>query len=212
MVLSLLGTNYSWGQYTNQGNFIIGSTAGFSSAQSRIEIEGSNGNSRKENPSSIQLNITPAVGYFIGRNFALGIGLDYTFGSITEETNGEKDRIEDSDLLFGPFARAYLPLSNQKFFFIQADFGFGNSRDDKLINNQRQTIRTNIFSMGLGSGLTIISNDAMGIEALFKYNYARSDFDTDVGGVQQNTVTNRHQFDFSVGIQFYFASLRRAGN
>ncbi len=39
---------------------------------------------------------------------------------------------------------------------------------------------TNIFAIGAGPGFTIFSSDAIGIEALIKYNYARSKFDIDM--------------------------------
>ena len=66
-------------------------------------------------------------------------------------------------------------------------------------------------AFGVGPGLTIFSTSALGIEALFKYNYARSTFDTNVGGASAKTTTETNQFDFSVGMRFYFSGIQKAG-
>ncbi|MCB0556291.1 MAG: outer membrane beta-barrel protein [Phaeodactylibacter sp.] len=196
------------GQYTSQGNFMIGSTFGLSSASSTITQKADGGNVATENPKTVQFGIAPSVGYFLVDGLGLGIGLDYTFNQVRRD-KGERN--EDSDILFGPFARYYLPLADDMAFFLEASFGFGNSRDDMEIAGQPQNIRTNMTAFGVGPGLTIFSTSALGIEALFKYNYARSTFDTNVGGASAKTTTETNQFDFSVGMRFYFSGIQKAG-
>ena len=144
-------------------------------------------------------------GYFLFNNFTLGIGLDYT--SSTETRAGE-DKTKDSDLLFGPFARYYFPFGD-KAIFLQGNFGFGNSADNLTIGTEKQNINTNILAVGAGPGFTIFSNDAIGLEALVKYNYARSKFDLDIAGVKTTTTTKTNQIALSLGIQVYFAGLKR---
>jgi len=199
-------------QITAQGNFIIGSTLGFSAANSKITQDDGTGNIATESPTSIQFSFAPKVGYFLADHFALGIGMDYTLNQV-ERTDGDNNK--DSDLLFGPFARYYLPMAADMAFFIEGNFGFGNASDKLLIAGEPQRINTNIMAFGLGPGFTIFSSSAIGIEALVKYNFARSRFDTDITGVQQETVTRTNQFDFSIGFQFYLGGIeaaRPAGN
>ena len=174
-------------------------------AQSNVQLEATNQNESGDGPSSSQFTLAPHVGYFIIDQFALGIGMDYTF-SVIEEPNA--DRNEDSNLLFGPFMRYYLPLDDDMALFFQTDFGFGNATDDLVIAGERQRISTNIFSVGIGPGFTIFSNSAVGIEALLKYNFARSSFDTDIAGVKTTTITRTNQFDLSIGVQFYFGGVQ----
>jgi hypothetical protein len=81
-----------------------------------------------------------------------------------------------------------------------------------LIAGQRQKITSNIFALGVGPGFTIFSDSAIGIEALFKYNFARSSFDTDIGGIVTETTTRTNQFDLSIGVQFYFGGVQRVGS
>ncbi len=208
LFLCLLFTSAMSAQMLEQGNFVIGTTFGFSTADSKIIFESSTGKEEGEGPSALQINIAPNIGYFIVPNFALGIGLDYTYSSVSEPS---EDRTQDSDLLFGPFGRAYLPVTDDMSFFVEADFGFGNSSDEQIIGGNTQSIKTNIFAIGVGPGFTIFSNSSIGIEALLKYNYARSKFKTENAGVESTTITKTNQFDVAIGVQFYFGGVRRLG-
>lgn len=194
-------------QISEQGNFVLGSTFGFSTATSKISKNSADTDVSGDGPSSTQISFAPNVGYFVLDNWSIGIGMSYTFSRV-EDPN--LNNIEDANLLFGPFTRYYLPLEDDKAFFLQADFGFGNATDQLDVGGGLETIKTNIFAIGIGPGFTIVSNEAIGIEALLKYNYARSDFDTEANGVRQQTVTKTNQFDFSIGLQFYFSRVAPA--
>lgn len=192
-------------QYTDQGNFLIGTTIGVSSASSRI-IQNSNGEENEgEGPASTQVSFAPKVGYFAFDNLAMGIGLDYTFSRIDQSDKGV---IKDSDLLFGPFFRYFVPMGDGDMaLFLESTFGFGSSSDNQEINGALQSIKTNIFSVGVGPGFTVISDRGVGISATLKYNYARSNFDTNIANVLQQTITKTNVFDFSIGFQYYFGGI-----
>lgn len=196
-------------QVTQNGNFILGSTVGFSTASSNITQKATGGSEVEESPYSTQINIAPSVGYFLFDNFALGIRMDYTLNRV-EESN--KEFTEDSDVLFGPFARIYLPIteSNDMYLFGEAGFGFGNSRDVKELPAGNQRINTNLFAFGIGPGVTVIASNAIGLEAVVKYNFARSEFDTQIAGVEANTTTKTNQVSISLGLQFYFSGFKPA--
>lgn len=199
----LLSASVQAQEFTERGNFMIGSAFGFSSNTSTLD----RGDASGKGPESFQWNLSPHIGYFLFDNFTLGIGLDYTF---SREKQPNADKNDDSDLLFGPFGRFYVPFGGDKAVFVEGTFGFGTSSDDLIIGNETQHISTDIIAFGAGPGFTIFSNDAIGIETLFKYNFARSRFNTTVGGVSTETTTKTNQFAVSLGIQFYFAGLRRA--
>lgn len=203
-IVAMLLPVQSWTQdFTNRGNFVLGTAVGFSSNTSNISQSSGQG----EGPESFQWNIAPHVGYFLFDNFAIGVGLDYTF---SREKQPNADKNDDSDLLFGPFGRFYVPFGGDKAVFLEGNFGFGTSSDNLIINGQPQNISTDIIAFGAGPGFTIFSNDAIGIETLFKYNFARSRFNTEQDGVTTETTTKTNQFAVSLGIQVYFAGLRRA--
>lgn len=203
LVAMLLSVQTQSQDFTNRGNFVIGTALGFSSNTSTISQTAGQG----EGPESFQWNIAPHVGYFLFDNFTIGVGLDYTF---SREKQPNEDKNDDSDLLFGPFGRYYFPFGGDKAVFLEGNFGFGTSSDNLIINGQAQNISTDIIAFGAGPGFTIFSNDALGIETLFKYNYARSRFNTEQGGVISETTTKTNQLSVSLGLQVYFAGLRRA--
>ncbi len=188
-------------QILDRGNFMVGSTVGFSTANSKV----TSGGRDNEGLSAQQINIAPGIGYFILDNFVVGLGADFTLNSVTEPN---EDKTEDSDLLFGPFVRYYLPIPDNVALFFVGNFGFGDSRDEQLIGEEKQRINTNVLAFGAGPGITVYSKGGFGIEALLKYNYAQSKFDTTIGGVSTSTRTRTNQFSLSLGIQYYFGGFR----
>lgn len=195
-------------QMLDQGNFIIGSTLGFSKANSKISLETADVNTDEKGHDATQFSISPKVGYFLLDNFALGIGMDYTFSTVKEPN---QNRTDDSDLLFGPFGRFYYPITEDMALIAETNVGFGNSNDHQTIGGEVQDVNTNIFAIGVGPGFTIFSSSGIGVEALFKYNFARSKFDTDINGARTSRITRTNQFDISLGIQFYFGGMKRIG-
>ena len=63
---------------------------------------------------------------------------------------------------------------------------------------------------GVGSGFTIFSRNGLALEALVKYNFAKSKSEIDVQGVKRVSQAWTNAVDFSVGLQYYFGGLRSA--
>ncbi len=203
-VLAMLVQGSLVAQILDQGNFIIGSSIGFSTANSKVTTNGS----ANEGLVARQINIAPSFGYFMMDNFAAGLGADFTLNSVTQPN---EDKTEDSDLLFGPFARYYFPIDDNVAFFLVGNFGFGNAKDEQVVGEDKQKIQTNVFALGVGPGLTVYSKGGFGIEAIFKYNFAKSNFDTTIGGVSATTNTRTNQFSLSLGVQYYFGGFQKIG-
>jgi len=201
---------------TSKGNFLIGGTLGFSTASSSFEVNGDAGTVSGDAGRASQFNIAPAIGYFFSDNLALGIGLDYTLNTSntpenTTDPDSEMNKSVDSDLLFGPFARYYFPLGEDKAFFVESTFGIGSSVNQIEVDGNNQTASTNVMAIGVGPGFTIFSSDAIGIEALVKYNWARSNTDIEFQEATTETTSFTNALDFSVGLQFYFTRVAAAG-
>lgn len=205
VLIVLLAAVTGYAQFTDQGNFLVGTTIGLSSASSRvIQNEGTDQN-EGAGPSSLQFSFAPKVGYFVIDNLAVGIGMDYTLSRVDQPN---EDVTTDSDLLFGPFGRYFVPFgSGDVALFVEANVGFGSSSDNQELLGVAQNIQTNIFSIGIGPGITVISDSGLGVSATLKYNYARSRFDTNINNVQRETITRSNVFDFSIGFQYYFGGL-----
>lgn len=205
--LLLLGIgSFAFSQVTGRGNFMLGGTVGISTAQSKITQTTSAGESQDKSPTSSQISFAPSVGYFLLDRTAVGIRMDFTRSAVREQ---QADKVLDSDLLFGPFGRYYLPAGKDLALFIDGGFGFGNSNDQQYFGEVSQRINTNIFAVGIGPGFTVFSEHGLGIEALLKYNFARSRFDTTVGGVSQEVITHTNQVDLALGLQLYFGGMKK---
>ena len=201
--------------HTARGNFMIGTGIGFSSSNSKVNVNTQNGTFSGDGGSSSQLNFSPSIGYFFANNFTFGVGMDL----IASRTSSQKDitdpdspkqTSENSNVLFGPFARLYVTVSDDKAFFLGSTLGFGSSRDQYLSDGgNNQTINNNIITVGIGPGFTVFSNSGLALEALVKYNYARSGSDINLDNVTRKSVTRTHAFDFSVGLQYYFSGFHR---
>ncbi len=152
LICLFLGFGFSlMAQPTSQGNFMIGSTLGFSSSSSEVDVDGGDVSVNQSGTRSTQFNIAPKIGYFIAPNWNLGIGMDYTLNEV-KDPNGdgsgnEFDESFDSDLLFGPFTRYYLPVQNDMAFSLEATFGFGSSRNQiDLMDGNSQTINNDVIA------------------------------------------------------------------
>jgi len=217
LVLTTFISYPAFNQVSQQGNFMMGGTMGFSTSESSVKVSGDGLSIDNEGTRTLQFNITPSIGYFLANNWALGISMDYTLNRLREpadvqDPDTEYERSYDSDLLFGPFTRLYLPLgiNNDKAFFLEASAGFGSSQNETNIGGEDQTISNSVFLVGVGPGFTIYSTDAIGIEALAKYNWARSNADITFQGINTETTTYTNQIDFSIGIQVYFSRVQPA--
>ena len=202
-------------QPTVRGNFVIGSRIGFSTAKSEVDVQSAAGSVKGDGGSSSQFNLSPGIGYFFADNLVLGIGMDWinTQSSTGVDLNGGTSVPQESDnnnILFGPFIRFFLPTGDDNAFFIGSVFGFGNSNNSFTVDNQTQSIDNSLLTIGVGPGYTIYSKNGLALEALVKYNFARSTSEIDIQGVKRTSKTLTNAVDFSVGLQYYFGGFRSA--
>lgn len=201
-------------QHTQRGNFVIGSRIGFSAAKSSIDVQsGTTPAITGDGGSSTQFNLAPGIGYFFANNVVMGISMDWLktstksgidLGGVAEPTKTTDNNV----LLFGPFARVFFHTAEDKAFFLGATAGFGNSKNEFIADNVSQQINNNLLNLGVGPGFTIFSKNGLALEALVKYNFARSVSDIDIQGVKRVSKTWTNAVDFSVGIQYYFGGFR----
>lgn len=190
----------------NRGNFSIGSGVGYVNSVTSIQIN-NGGTVQKGGNTGYQLHLTPSIGYFLTRNFVFGLGMDYLVNSSqdnSDNTNNTTPRTSDTKLLFGPYARVYLPFAGDQALFLGAVYGYGKSETEISDGSETQTVNTSLTTFGAGPGYSIFSNDRVSLEAQVKYNYGISKNNIQAGGTNQSTRTLTNAWDFVVGIHFYF--------
>ncbi len=202
-------------QPTKRGNLVIGTRMGFSAAKASVDVQSSTGSIKGDGGTSVQLNLSPAIGYFFANNFVIGVGMDlFSLSSSSGiDVTGNDSPPQDSrnnNVLFGPFVRYFFPVSDDQAFFIGSTLGFGSSKNRYTADNETQTINNTLLSVGVGPGFTIYSNKGLALETLVKYNFAKSKSEIDVQGVRRVSETWSNGVDFSVGLQYYFGGFRSA--
>lgn len=185
---------------TSKGNFLIGGTLGFSFSNTNVNTSQTGLDEQIGETTTVAVDFTPKIGYFLAKNFAAGVQFEYT--TLSAKTENEKNVA--TKFLTGPFARYYIPLGGKKAFLLESNFGFGRTS----VSEGSADVSTTLLGFGIGPGITIFSSDLIGIEALAKYNWQRGI--TEIG--EARTTEKISEIDFVLGLQIYFSRLVRASN
>ncbi len=133
---------------TSSGNMMIGGGLSFSS---RSYQAGDANN-------SAELQFTPAFGYFVSDNFAVGATL--ALGSARDGVGDSKT--VRTNFGIGPFARYYIFSSNTNFgFFGQAQLSFGTNKTNPPVGEVRHG---NTLSFVLAPGAAFFFNEHWAVE------------------------------------------------
>src|ERR1700712_2684766 len=100
--------------------FVSGSVTGFS--QTLDYTQG------KQTISST--TITPGFGFFLSPTFAIGAGLFYTAGKTVNKPDDQQQitQTKNRSAGFTPFARYYIPITNNFFFALHGQLTFGSGK------------------------------------------------------------------------------------
>lgn len=144
--------------------------------------------------------ILPSVGYFVGNNVAVGLGVGYSWA---QEGEGS-ERTRTGEFAVAPFARWYKGDGDFKFFGqLSVPMGWGTLKEDgtKVANTQR-------YGVALSPGFAYFPTSRIGLEfSVTGLYYNNSTVENEESGAK--VTTNSFGLDANslaprVGIQFYF--------
>lgn len=184
---------------SDQGNFFIGTSVGFSASQSNLDLSTNGESQTTEGPTTVSLGLEPNVGYFVTNRFGLGFSVDFSLQTV--DLAG--DQALDSDILIGPMARYYIPAGESSSFFFHLQTGFGTTADNLVIDDEVLDAQTTILKGGIGPGFTIFSTSNIGLEVIALYNIIQSTSEAESGGETISAESLTNQFDLQLGVQFY---------
>ncbi len=140
-----------------QGNILLSgqSSFGFSSEKSKFD-----GNDVSKQTS---FSLTPAAGYFVVDNLAVGLLLNVSSSKTESETSDAESK--NSTFTVGPFVRYYL---QQKIFF-QGDLGFGSTKSEFTSGGSSSDSDYSVFSFGIGAGYAAMISDRVAIEPMLRW-------------------------------------------
>lgn len=183
------------------------------------QVETNNGNNKTEN-----FNVLPTVGYFVGTNLAVGLGVGYQTEKTTDittitmpnTTSVTTDEVKKPAFVVAPFVRKYWTLSDKLYIFgqlaVPMQFGKTETESSTVVTNGNTTATTSTSTeakytqvgVTVKPGLDYFLNKNWSIEATigeFGYNnYKPKDGDA----------TNNYNFGLNLssvtfGVKYVFA-------
>lgn len=141
---------------------------------------------------TFNMNIQPKMGLFVARKMALGVMLDWRLGNTKSPVD---EKINNSEILFGPFVRYYLETGSRELkFFAEASGGIGN-RTVTSSENSNDNEDFSVFFMNAGPGMAYFITDRISLDLSVDYRWKReADKNSDT---EQRTIYKN--FGFNLG-------------
>jgi opacity protein-like surface antigen len=157
---------------------------------------------------SEDFKIIPTVGYFVGTNLAVGVGVGYQNGSETGFIANDKVKTTTDAIVVAPFVRKYWTLGEKFYFFgqLEVPMAFGKDKrdsDSPLVNEYENKFTS--IGVNIKPGLDYFLNKNWSIEATigefgynnFKYKDIDNSTDNFNFGLNLSSVT--------FGVKYVFA-------
>ncbi|KFF21825.1 outer membrane beta-barrel protein [Chryseobacterium sp. JM1] len=195
-------------------------------AKGTTYISGQVGYSQKENnndDSKVEsFKVLPTVGYFVGTNLAVGLGVGYKNDKTTETTKNSlitsEDKNTESAFVVAPFVRKYWTIADKLYIFgqLEVPMEFGQVKEEgtstTTIGGSTTTASTstksNYTSIGVNikPGLDYFLNKNWSIEATFgEFGYNTSKFDVDGAKSVNNYKFGLNLSAVTFGVKYVFA-------
>ncbi|WP_326983756.1 outer membrane beta-barrel protein [Chryseobacterium sp. MYb264] len=133
-----------------------------------------------------KLTLVPTVGYFVGTNLAVGVGVGYTQSTNKVENDVTNTKFTKSAFVVEPFVRKYWTLGEKLYIFgqLSVPMEFGSDKNEATVANVSTSSKDkfNSFGVAVKPGLDYFLNKNWTIEATigefgysnFKYKDAKS--------------------------------------
>lgn len=122
--------------------------------------------------SYFDFNFMPKAGYFFFPNFVGGLFMDVeAYSNKSKDTTGYT--YKGTTFIIGPFARYYVPVTDQFMPFAEAQVGFGVDNYKSRYSTNDDWVKTNesVFTYRLGAGATYFFNDIVGCDLFLGYQH-----------------------------------------
>ncbi|MEN4762085.1 MULTISPECIES: outer membrane beta-barrel protein [unclassified Chryseobacterium] len=136
------------------------------------------------NVKTNDLKLVPTVGYFVGTNLAVGVGVGYASNVEKTETAIVNTKNTISAFVVEPFVRKYWTLGEKFYIFgqLSVPMAFGSDKGENNLTNTSNKETFNSFGVSVKPGLDYFLNKNWTLEATigdfgysnFKYKDAKS--------------------------------------
>lgn len=214
LLLTAIAVSFCIGSYaqTEKGKIIVGGTIG---------IHSNKINSQATTQKATSLNIGPSIGLFVGKNVAVGLGLEYVINKnkpysyttdfnglpYTTKTNGNKSKA----MGIAPFFRYYWDLHERVKLFGQANTAFYWGKSNTLIpdGTEIKSVDNTTVIGNIQPGIAIFPTKRIAIELkvpLLSYNYQKNNYiDPNMPSIRSNSFSFGSDLTKPIlGVNFHF--------
>ncbi|REC76367.1 porin family protein [Chryseobacterium elymi] len=194
-------------------------TAYLSGSVGYSQVESDNGNYKKEN-----FNVLPTVGYFVGTNLAVGVGVGYQTEktTVTSTTTLPGATVVSEDItkkpafVVAPFVRKYWTLSDKLFIFgqlaVPMQFGKTETENNSVVTTGSSTSTTSLSTeakytqvgVTVKPGLDYFLNKNWSIEATIG-EFGYSNYKPKNGDATNNYNFGLNLSSVTFGVKYVFA-------
>lgn len=184
----------SFAQQTDRSKVLAGGIFNMNLSNTKSTTNFSTGGSTSSlKVTKSDLTLTPNIGIFLFKNFAMGLKLRTELTQI-------KDSFKTKSATFnvGPFVRYYF---NMKKFapLVELSYGMGN------VKTASTGVTTNNFKgsvIGIGGGLAFFLTERIGLEGIVNYERISTKTEINAGGISTK-ISAGNAFRFNIGLQAY---------
>lgn len=196
-IITFLFLSYSANSQITKGNWLVGGSANFSSANGQ-SISGSG----SQKYTNTDISISPNLGYFFIDKFAFGLkpgftnnkneGGDLINGGVVVGSGGHSN-ITWFDI--GPFMRYYfLPVENRVNVFTEINYKYGTANNHPGKGNR--------YSYSFYAGPVVYFNSSVGIEFTIGYNSSKSTL-KGLNSSNDDYTSKNNMFQIGIGFQIH---------
>jgi outer membrane immunogenic protein len=175
VLMSLAFTTLVWAASAqwDAGKILATGGINFSTTTPKTEMKVGNNTTTADGIKTTDFGISLAGGYFIADNVAIGLGIGLDNSKSTYETTDTEYTYTDNIFSVSPFARYYIPYSDQFSFFgqLSVGLGFGSSKDEVVSGSTTTTQESslNVMMIGLSPGFSYMMTERVALEMRYGF-------------------------------------------
>lgn len=145
----------------------------FSTNSPKTEMKVGSNTTTADGIKTTDFGINLGAGYFIADNLAVGLGIGLDNSKSTYETTSTEYTSTDNIISVAPFARYYIPYSDQFAFFgqLSVGLGFGTSKYETKTGSTTTTQESsiNLMAIGITPGFSYMMTERVALEMRYGF-------------------------------------------
>jgi len=184
----------------DQGAILLTGGLNFGTSSTKTTIK-SQGTTEEEIAfKSTDFSIDLMGGYFVADNLAVGLGFGFGSSSLTFDPDTEFEETMKTNLItIMPFARYYIPYTNQVAFFGEAALGYSTGKMKDIFGEEEDVLNVSGLSFGIQPGFSLMLTDNIAFEMKYGFlGYVSSTLGVEDGDFSAKQTTSNFGLNFDL--------------